>query len=309
MSVESWHTAERQFLQHLRTERSLSPNSIMAYGNDVAKLRQFLSMSSSGLAPLASITLADLRSFVTALNTLHLAPASQARIVSGIRHFFTFLTETETIASNPAMLLEGPKLGRKLPEVLSISEVDQMLEAVDKSQPSGYRALAIIEVLFGCGLRVSEAAGLLLSNIYFDEGFIRVLGKGQKERLVPLGSGARKALQDYLLHFRSQLQIQPKAKDIVFLNQKGNKLSRISIYLMIKALGKMAGIKKDISPHTFRHSFATALIEGGADLRAVQQMLGHESIITTEIYTHLDRAYLTETLIRFHPRAKKNGDR
>lgn len=298
-----WDLAIKYFSRYLKVERSLSKNSVSAYLDDVAKLELFFFKNNeTGMLP-GEISSKELRDFIQNLHEIGLSAASQARIVSGIRSFYAFLFEEDFISENPALLLEGPKLGRHLPAVLSFQEIESMLQAIDLSEPVGYRSRALIEVMFGCGLRVSETSSLKISNCFPDEGFIKVEGKGKKERLVPLGHGASVALADYFSSFRNHMSITPKASDVVFLNQKGGPLSRVSIFMLVKTLARLSGIEKSISPHTFRHSFATVLIEGGADLRAVQQMLGHESITTTEIYTHLDRAYLKETLMQFHPRS------
>jgi len=233
---------------------------------------------------------------------LGMIPSSQARILSGIKSFYKYLLVEDLIKNNPAELLESPKKQRKLPDTLSILDINKLIEAIDLSRPDGARNKAIIEVLYSCGLRVSELTELKLSNLYLDIEFVKVLGKGSKERLVPMGGEAIKALKIWIENVRVHIPIKKGEEDLVFLNRRGSRLSRVYIFMLIKQLAELAGIKKSISPHTLRHSFATHLVEGGADLRAVQEMLGHESITTTEIYTHLDREYLRETIVSFHPR-------
>lgn len=292
----------RQFINYLKLERSLSANSIEAYVRDVEKLMQFLEMRKHG----ASFLKADfkvLQGFIEYVNELGLSAYSQARILSGIKAFYNFLIAEELINENPATLLEGPKLGRKLPDTLDYPEIEQLLGAIDLSTPEGGRNRAMLEVLYSSGLRVSELVDLKRSNVYPDIGFLRVIGKGNKERLVPCGKEALKYLKIYLTEVRVQVPVQEGFDSFVFLNRRGRKLSRVMVFNIIKSLAAKIGLKKSISPHTFRHSFATHLIEGGADLRAVQEMLGHESITTTEIYTHLDRDYLRQVIREFHPRS------
>lgn len=279
----------------------MSENSIEAYLRDVEKLSQFASMQEHNSAP-ETITERDISDFLEYINQFGLTPTSQARILSGIKSFYKYLALENIIQIDPTQLIEGPKTGRKLPDTLSFPEIEQMLEMIDVSTPEGARNRAILEVLYSCGVRVSELVDLKLTNCYFDIGFIRVVGKGNKMRLVPIGRDAIKYTKIYLDSIRNHLDIKSDAEDIVFLNRRGKALTRVMIFLIIKELAERAGIHKNISPHTFRHSFATHLIEGGADLRAVQEMLGHESITTTEIYTHLDRAFLQETLKSYHPR-------
>ena len=300
----TWSPYIKGFQRYLLLEKSLSANSIEAYCRDIKHLENYL-VFSKPLGSLRSISSNDLAGFVKMINELGMAPTSQARIISGIRSFFGFLVMERIIEDNPADFLESPKLGRKLPEVLNHEEIEGMIEAIDLSNEFGHRNKAIIEVLYGCGLRVSELVSLLCSNLYFDDGFIKVLGKGNKERLVPIGQSAQEAVKWYMEGTRNQQPIKNASRDIVFLNNRGGGLSRVMVFLMIKKVADSAGIKKSISPHTFRHSFATALVEGGADLRAVQQMLGHESITTTEIYTHLDRRYLLEVVEKYHPRSRQ----
>lgn len=289
----------REYSTYLRLERGLSPNSIKAYINDVNKLLQFLE-GEGKIAAQASHQ--DLINFITWLNELGMLPSSQARVVSGLKSYFGFLALEELIEDDPTTLLELPKISRKLPDVLSIIEIEQLLLAIDLSKPEGIRSKAIIEVLYGCGLRVSELISLRISDIHADAAYIMVEGKGSKQRIIPIGRVALKHLSIYLHEVRSKQKIKAGMEDFVFLNKFGSSLSRISVFTMIKSLADQASLKKSISPHTFRHSFATHLIEGGADLRAVQAMLGHVSITTTEIYTHLDREYLHSVIRSYHPR-------
>ncbi len=302
--VVGWKADIQNYLAFLRIEKSLSPNSVDAYKNDVEKLFQFVEAYYPELEA-EKLKLAHLRKFIKWINEIGLCTRSQARIVSGIKSFYRFLVLENRIINDPSSLLDAPKIGRKLPEVLSIAEIDAIEKAIDLSKSEGHRNKAIVETLYSCGLRVNELVDLRLSNMYFKEGYIRVHGKGNKERLVPIGQKAIAEIKLYLEHFRNKLlKIDPRSENILFLNRRGKKLSRVMIFYIIKNLATKAEINKTISPHTFRHSFATHLVDGGADLRAVQQMLGHESIITTEIYTHLDREYLRETIIQYHPRAK-----
>jgi integrase/recombinase XerD len=301
-----WKTYIRQFETYLKLERSLSGNSIEAYVRDVEKLAQFSEMSLTGASAL-KLTYPQLQSFLHYISELGLSAFSQARILSGIKAFYKFLLTEELISDDPTTLLEGPKLGRKLPDTLNISEIDKLLAAIDVSSPEGQRNRAILEVLYSCGLRVSECVELKLNDLYLEEksvGFIRVIGKGNKQRMVPIGKDATKYLKIYLNEIRSSIPVQRGFEGHVFLNRRGKKLTRVMIFTIIKNLAAVIGLKKNISPHTFRHSFATHLIEGGADLRAVQEMLGHESITTTEIYTHLDRDYLRQVVQDFHPRSR-----
>ncbi len=287
-----------RFRQYLILEKSLSAKTAEAYLHDVGLLDDFL-----GEKLLENADVSDLQYFVMFLQKDKKVEAtSQARILSGVRAFYRFLVLEGTLKINPAKLIDAPKLARKLPTVLSVPEVEAIINAVDLSAPEGHRNRAIIEVMYGCGLRVSEVVSLRLSGLFFDEGYIRVIGKGDKERIVPIGSTAQKCVRLYTEGNRCHLKIKKDATDIVFLNRRGGKLSRVSIFNLVKDLAEKAGITKEISPHTFRHSFATHLVEGGADLRAVQEMLGHESITTTEIYTHLDREYIQSTIALHHPR-------
>ncbi|MFC2137525.1 site-specific tyrosine recombinase XerD [Bacteroidota bacterium] len=298
----SWISLINDYKSYLKLERSLSPNSVEAYIRDIEKLRTYSSIQQSSINPL-QIQLSQLKNFIEWINELGLSARSQSRLISGIKSFYKFLFIEGKIDSDPTELLETPKIGRKLPDVLSIEEIDNIIEAIDLSKPEGQRNKAIIETLYSCGLRVSELINLKISNLYFNDKFIRVLGKGNKERLVPISEKAIKEIRLYSEHTRTHIAIQKGYEDCLFLNRRGKSLTRVMIFTIIKDLVEKVGLKKSISPHTFRHSFASHLIDGGADLRAVQEMLGHESIITTEIYTHLDREYLRDAIIQFHPRA------
>jgi integrase/recombinase XerD len=297
-----WQSAIKGFRAYLKLERSLSENSIEAYSRDIEKLYQFAESQPHKPQPEA-ILLADLRQFIVWASELGMIPSSQARILSGIKAFYKYLLMEDRIKSDPSDLLESPKIQRKLPDTLSIDEVNKLIDAIDLSKPEGGRNKAILEVLYGCGLRVSELTELKLSNLFLEIEFIKVTGKGSKERLVPIGGPAIKALRIWIDNIRVHIPIKKGEEDMVFLNRRGSRLSRVYIFLVIKQLAEIAGVNKVISPHTMRHSFATHLVEGGADLRAVQEMLGHESITTTEIYTHLDREYLKETIGSYHPRS------
>jgi len=295
-----WKQAIKDFETYLRLEKSLSENSIEAYINDVFKLERFFKEKKGDTLPV-NVKYSDLKEFLSWFNIENQNARTQSRVLSGIRSFFRFLLIEGEIKENPASLIESPKIGLKLPEVLSIDEIDRMIGAIDLSKPEGHRNKAIIETLYGCGLRVSELVNLRLTDIHYAEGFIMVTGKGNKQRLVPVGNKALKEIDIYKTD-RAKLPVIHDG-NILFLNRRGRKLTRAMIFTIIKDLALKADIRKKISPHTFRHSFATHLIEGGADLRAVQEMLGHESILTTEIYTHIDRSFLRDTLIMFHPRA------
>ncbi|GAB3886205.1 site-specific tyrosine recombinase XerD [Spirosoma agri] len=299
-----WQSYINAFKNYLKLERSLSENSVEAYLHDAEKLYQFILLTEPELSPM-QMTEKQLLNFLAYLGELGLSAHSQARILSGLKSFFSYLILENLIQIDPTQLVEAPKLGRKLPDTLSFPEIEGMLAAIDLSTPGGTRDRAMLEVLYSSGLRVSELLNLRLTNCFFDAGFIRVIGKGDKMRLVPIGQDAMHYTRIYIEHVRSTLDIQKGDEDAIFLNLRGKQLSRISVFTTIKKLADEVGIQKNISPHTFRHSFATHLIEGGADLRAVQQMLGHESITTTEIYTHLDRDYLQQTLREFHPRSQK----
>lgn len=292
----------QSFKAYLQLEKSLSEHSIQAYLDDVGKFMQYCEIENIRFEP-RNIQLQHLTGFIAWLHDLGLSATSQARIISGIRAFFRFMALEKMIDTDPSQLLEMPKLGRKLPEVLSVEEIDRMIAAIDLSKPEGERNKAIIETLYGCGLRVSELTELRISNLFLNDGFIRVIGKGDKERLVPISEITIRYLKNYLELIRVHIPVKKGFEDIVFLNRNGRKLTRQMIFIMIRDLAARAGIHKTISPHTLRHSFATHLIDGGADLRAIQEMLGHASITTTEIYTHLDRQYLRDTIIQFHPRS------
>ena len=298
----AWDIFLTEYKNYLQLERSLAENSVAAYVHDVLKLKQFLDISNRNVSPL-EVSATDLHDFLEYVNELGMTVHTQARVVSGIKGFFKYLLFEDIISENPAELLEAPKLGRKLPDVLSFDEIEQIIASIDRSTSNGQRDMTMLEVLYSSGLRVSELVNLKISNTYFDIGFLRIIGKGSKERLVPIGKAAAKQLKIYLNEVRVHQKPQPEAKDFVFLNRFGGSISRNSVFTMIKKQVALSGLKKKVSPHTFRHSFATHLIEGGADLRAVQEMLGHESITTTEIYTHLDRDFLSQTLKEFHPRA------
>lgn len=295
-----WEPYKKGFKAWLQLEKSLSDNSVEAYLADIDKLTQYLLSINQPKAP-DEIQLSDLQQFLHWIVELGITAGSQSRIISGIRSFYKYCITEGITTTNPTALLEMPKLKRSLPETLSFPEIEHLIAALDVSTPEGTRNKAILETLYSCGLRVSELVNLRLSWLYLDIGFVRVIGKGNKERLVPIGSDAVKYINLYQETIRKQVEPQKGEEDILFLNRRGKRLSRVMIFLIIKDLAEKAGIYKSISPHTFRHSFATHLVEGGADLRAVQEMLGHESITTTEIYTHLDRSFLRKTLDQFHP--------
>jgi integrase/recombinase XerD len=295
-----WDRALRDYKDYLRIERGLSENSIANYALDIKKLIKWLDENEMIVSPI-SITESTIQQFIYSIaKTVN--PRSQSRVISGLRGFFNYLIFEEYRKSNPLELIESPKLGRKLPDTLSISEIDELIASIDLSSPQGERNRAILETLYGCGLRVSELIHLQVSDLFFDEGFIKVTGKGDKQRFVPIGATTIKYIEIYRNHVRIHQEIVASAKDTLFLNRRGKPLTRAMIFTIVKQLAEKAGIQKNISPHTFRHSFATHLLENGADLRAIQQMLGHESITTTEIYTHIDTSHLTEIINRFHPR-------
>ncbi len=296
----NWKQSFKDFETYLRLEKSLSQNSIEAYLNDISKLESFFQETEKSTLP-SQVQYTDLKKFLVWFNEDNKNARTQSRVLSGIRAYFKYLLIEGEIAENPSSLIESPKIGLKLPEVLSIEEIDRMIDVIDLSKQEGHRNKAIIETLYGCGLRVSELVGLKLTDIHYDEGYVIVTGKGNKQRLVPVGGKALKEI-DLYKQDRHRLHVI-KDTNILFLNRRGNRLTRVMIFNIIKELAARAGIKKNISPHTFRHSFATHMIEAGADLRAVQEMLGHESILTTEIYTHIDRSYLRDTLMMFHPRS------
>lgn len=300
-----WERQIRDFGHYLKLERSLSDNSVEGYLSDVEKLRQFAAIRDKGLQA-TDVSPKDLRDFLEYITELGMSAHSQARILSGLKSFYKYLMFDGAIERDPTVLIEGPKLGRKLPDTLSFHEIEDLLESIDLSSPEGARNRAMLEVLYSSGLRVSELVDLQINNIYHDSGFLRVTGKGNKERLVPIGRDALKYLGIYMNEVRGKTPHKSPVKgyeSFVFLNRNGRKLTRVMVFTIIKNLAKAIGLRKSISPHTFRHSFATHLIEGGADLRAVQEMLGHESITTTEIYTHLDRDYLRQVIQEFHPRS------
>lgn len=302
--MSMWSAYKKGYKAYLQLEKSLSANSVEAYLRDVEKLTSFLESKGNTAAP-ANLQLKDLQEFAKWIGELGMTATSQARIVSGIRSFYKYLLTEQLITQDPTELLEAPKTRRALPDVLSFEEIEQLISELDLSTPEGGRNKAILETMYSCGLRVSEVIGLKISCLYLDVGFIRVIGKGNKERLIPIGSDAIKHIRTYKEQIRVHQPITPGFEDILFLNKRGKALSRVMIFYIIRDLAAKAGIEKNISPHTFRHSFATHLVEGGADLRAVQEMLGHESITTTEIYTHLDRDFLRSTLQQFHPAFKK----
>ena len=300
-----WEGHKKGFKAYLQLEKSLSSNSVEAYLHDVEKFTQYLELAGEQKNP-QQIDLMHLEKFVRYISGLGINPSSQSRIISGLRSFYTYCLQEQITTKDPTALLETPKIKKALPDVLSYAEIENILAQIDMSTPEGSRNKAIIETLYSCGLRVSELVNLKLSCLYSEIGFIRVTGKGDKERLVPVGESALKHINIYKNNIRVHLPVIPGQQDVLFLNRRGRKLSRVMIFMIIKELAKRAGITKNISPHTFRHSFASHLVEGGADLRAVQEMLGHESITTTEIYTHLNREYLRDTLQQFHPGFNKN---
>ncbi|MFN0015303.1 MAG: site-specific tyrosine recombinase XerD [Saprospiraceae bacterium] len=300
----TWSSAILQFRAYLQLERSLSRNTWEAYLADVQKFVRYLEIEAIDRLPL-DVRRPDLERFIHWVNALGLEATSQARLISGIRAFYKFLLVEDLLDEDPTDLIEGPRLRRKIPVVLSVHEIQQMLAVIDLSEPAGLRNRAMLETLYACGLRVSELVNMRRNNLFFEAGFVKILGKNNKERLVPIGTDAAKYIQQYLTHVVDvQVKIKPGQESYVFFNNRGSTMSRIMVFYIIKDLALKAGISKNISPHTFRHSFATHLVEGGADLKAVQDMLGHESITTTEIYTHLDTEYLKETIYLYHPRLK-----
>ena len=301
----SWDIHTKGFKNYLQLERSLAGNSVEAYVHDVVKLTQFLEIAKISVVP-QQVTTTHIQDFLTFISELGMSAHSQARILSGIKAFFKYILFEDLITVDPSELIETPRLGRKLPDVLTLPDINTILDAFDVSTTEGSRNKAIVEVLYSSGLRVSELTGLKITGIFKEIGFLKIIGKGNKERLVPIGDEALKYMLIYIDEVRVHAKIKRGSEDIVFLNNRGTGLSRIMIFLMIKKIVKETEIKINVSPHTFRHSFATHLIEGGADLRAVQEMLGHESITTTEIYTHLDRDYLKQVIRDFHPRSKKS---
>lgn len=297
-----WEEGKKGYENYLKLEKSLSLNSIAAYINDVNKLISFLNEKFGEIAP-DKVKLEHLKSFIEKLNEKGVSPRTQARTISGIKSFYKYLLIEGKITSDPTALLESPRIGRKLPDVLSMEEIDTLIEGIDINKPEGQRNKAMLETLYSCGLRVSELVGLKITNLFFDQGYIKVEGKAGKERLVPVSGRAVEEINNYLSGYRKTLNVSKDSENILFLNRRGKQLSRVMIFTIIKNLAEKVELGKKISPHTFRHSFATHLINGGADLRAVQEMLGHESILTTEIYTHLDRDYLRSAIHTFHPRS------
>ena len=298
-----WENYKKGYKAYLQFERSLSDNSVEAYLRDIEKLTSFLQLRNNLKIP-AELQLKELQEFIKYIHELGMSATSQSRIISGIRSFYKYCLIENIVEKDPSLFLEAPRTKRALPDVLSFEEIEAIIHAIDLSTSEGTRNKAILEVMYSCGLRVTELVNLQISNLYLDVGYIRVIGKGDKERLVPIGQSATKHILIYKNQVRVHVPIKKGQEDIFFLNRRGSKLTRVMIFLLLKDLVKKAGIRKNISPHTFRHSFATHLVEGGADLRAVQEMLGHESITTTEIYTHIDREYLRDTLQRFHPAFK-----
>lgn len=300
----NWNSITKGFKAYLQLERSLSENSVNAYLRDIKKLEEFCLLKEILVQP-EKLNQQQLEQFLNFISELGLSARTQARTLSGLKAFYKYLVVDDIITDDPTELLEAPKIGRKLPDVLNIEEINALIDSIDLSKPEGERNKAILETMYSCGLRVSELVNLELSNLMLNEGFIHVIGKGSKERIVPIGSFAIKHINIYIKSVRNhQLNIKKESQDILFLNRRGAKLTRVMVFTIIKQLCSTAGIKKSISPHTFRHSFATHLVEGGADLRAVQEMLGHESITTTEIYTHLNREYLRQAILDYHPRSK-----
>ena len=294
-----WADYLTSYKNFLMLEKSLSKNTIEAYMKDIQKFIDYSETES----PL-TVTQADIRSFIDEIDTEDgMSSRSQARFLSGIKSFFKYLVIHDIIEHDPSEMIETPKLGRKLPQVLTPDEIDQLIEAVDLDSETGYRNRAILETLYGCGMRVSELISLKLTDLHFEENYLKIKGKGNKERLVPVGRSVKDSITLYIHNYRQTLKINRKDENILFLNRRGRKLTRVMVFTIIKDLAAKIGLKKTISPHTFRHSFATHLIEGGADLKAVQEMLGHESITTTELYTHLDREFLRDAILRFHPRS------
>ena len=297
-----WEDSKKGYENYLKLEKSLSQNSVAAYINDINKLIDFLDKDFKKVTP-EKVKLQHLKSFVGWLNERGVSPRTQARTISGIKSFYKYLLIEGKITSDPTALLESPKIGRKLPDILSMEEIDALIEAIDLEKPEGQRNKAMLETLYSCGLRVSELVNLKITNLFFEQGFVKIEGKAEKERLVPVSNRAIDEINKYLNGYRQTLKVGKESENILFLNRRGKKLSRVMIFTIIKNLAEKINLDKKISPHTFRHSFATHLINGGADLRAVQEMLGHESILTTEIYTHLDRDYLKSTIHQFHPRS------
>ncbi|MBL7964350.1 MAG: site-specific tyrosine recombinase XerD [Flavobacteriales bacterium] len=300
-----WTRTLDDFRMHLKLERGLSDRTIEAYLRDMSKLQAF-ALDRPVPAPPEAIDLEELQVFISQVSKAGLAATSQARLLSAVRGFYTYLRRERIMEKDPTELIESPRTGRYLPTFLSVEEIDRMVQQIDMAAPLAHRDRAMVETLYGCGLRVSELCGLRISRINVEEGFVRVIGKGDKERLVPISPEALDQIGLYVTHERVHLPMRKGVEDVLFLNARGGQISRVAVFQLVKKLAARAGIRKTISPHTFRHSFATHLVEGGADLRAVQEMLGHASITTTEIYTHLDREYLRSNIMRFHPRARRN---
>ena len=300
--MKNWENILTDFDFYIKLERSMSDNTSKAYVSDMSKFVEYLDIMELQVCP-EKVESSHLTAFIAYIAEIGLSEKSQARIISSLKSFFRYLIIEDLVVKNPAELLEAPRIGRKIPEVLSVKEIEAIISSIDVSNQLGHRNRAIIEVMYGCGLRVSELTNLKISSIFFNEDFVRVIGKGDKQRLVPLGGKAKNEIYNYLHSFRNHIEPQKGHSDYLFLNRRGKMLTRVMIFTIVKESCKAAGIEKNVSPHTFRHSFATHLIEGGADLRAVQEMLGHESITTTEIYTHIDREYLRETIIQYHPRS------
>lgn len=298
----NWLESKKGYESFLRIEKSLSPNSVSAYVNDINKLIIFVEEHYPDLTP-ETVKLAHLRKFVEWMNQNGISPRTQARTISGVKSFYKFLLIEEAVENDPTTLLESPRIGRKLPEILTDDEINNLIDAIDVTKAEGLRNRAILETLYSCGLRVSELVDLKVSNLHFEQEFLRIAGKGERERLVPISKRAIEDIKKYLVNSRKKLVIEKGFENVVFLNRRGRKLSRVMIFTIIKNLADKIKLEKNISPHTFRHSFASALVQGGADLRTVQEMLGHESILTTEIYAHLDKEYLKDTVNRFHPRS------
>ena len=304
ITLQLWKSNINDFKYYLQVEKSLSENSVVSYESDIQKLMAFVEMFHPSKKP-SDITLQDLQEFLKYISDFHFTETTQSRIISGIKHFFKFLVLENYIQTSPAELLETPRIKRKLPVFLSVEEIDLMLSFIDRSTPEGERNLAMLETMYSCGLRVSELISLKLSDLHINDGFISVIGKGDKQRLIPIGKSALRLIDNYLTHHRNHIKIKKNNEDMIFLSKRGTPITRQMVFYVIKDLAEKAGIKKKLSPHTFRHSFATHLVEGGADLRAVQEMLGHESITTTEIYTHLDQHFLRENILSYHPRNKQ----
>ena len=297
-----WGTAINNFKTYLKIERGLSDNSIVSYENDINKLSNFLLDKNKSISPI-KVSPDIIKEFIYSISN-SINPTSQSRIISGLRSFFEYLIFEKYIKTNPLSLIESPRISRKLPDTLTIKEIDLLVSNINISTNEGERNIALIETLYGCGLRVSELISLKISDLFFSEGFIKVTGKGNKQRLVPISALNKRVIKNYKDNSRKKLKIEEKSKDILFLNRRGKKLSRAMIFTIIKRLAKLSDIKKNISPHTFRHSFATHLLKNGADLKTIQQLLGHQSITTTEIYMHIDNKMLVKAINKFHPRSK-----